>query len=86
MAHLIQEIQNMDPTKQTCVIVGLESLSIFKHMFFARDAALYLPHYCSLESCGKLSAKQRCTRCKNVWYCDEKCQKLDWKQHKINCK
>jgi len=82
---LIQEISTMDPTKEVCVIVALESLNIFKHVFFARDAAMYLPHYCSLETCGKLSAKQRCTICKNAWYCDAKCQKLDWKKHKNNC-
>ena len=83
---LIQEIHSMDPTKQVCVIVVIDSLSIFKHIFFAHDAALYLPplpQYCSY--CDRSFAKQRCSVCKDAWYCDEKCQKLDWKQHKKYC-
>merc|ERR1712166_136397 len=27
----------------------------------------------------------RCSRCKEVWYCTQKCQKAGWKQHKKDC-
>merc|ERR1712166_879956 len=27
----------------------------------------------------------RCSRCKQVWYCTQKCQKAGWKQHKKDC-
>lgn len=29
---------------------------------------------------------KRCSRCKNVIYCSEKCQTKDWKRHKTDCK
>lgn len=28
----------------------------------------------------------RCITCKRIFYCDKKCQKLDWKKHKRECK
>jgi len=37
--------------------------------------------------CGNPSAQcKKCGRCGGVRYCDEKCQKLDWKVHKPQCK
>lgn len=38
--------------------------------------------YCG--SCGKV-AIQRCSRCKNKWYCSRHCQVEDWDSHKVNC-
>lgn len=35
--------------------------------------------YCSKE------ATNFCSRCKAVYYCSEKCQKADWKNHKQSC-
>lgn len=41
-------------------------------------------------SCGK-TAKElgnlmlRCSQCKNAFYCNNKCQKQEWKRHKFNC-
>jgi hypothetical protein len=34
--------------------------------------------------CGK-AASNRCSRCKNEWYCSRECQVADWKRHKILC-
>merc|ERR1712238_292858 len=28
----------------------------------------------------------RCSRCKNVYYCDVKCQQMAWKRHKKVCR
>ena len=36
------------------------------------------------DGCGKL-ATQRCSRCKNVWYCSRECQLKQWKGHKALC-
>ncbi|KAI4468940.1 zinc finger mynd domain containing protein 10 [Holotrichia oblita] len=35
-------------------------------------------------TCGKV-AIQRCSRCKNQWYCSRNCQVQDWESHKVNC-
>lgn len=39
-------------------------------------------HTCKL--CGK-DAIQRCSRCKNEWYCSRSCQVTHWAQHKDIC-
>ena len=35
--------------------------------------------------CGE-PATQRCTACKNAWYCSRDCQLRQWKKHKAICK
>jgi hypothetical protein len=35
-------------------------------------------------NCGK-AATQRCSRCKNQWYCGRDCQVRAWKNHKPLC-
>jgi hypothetical protein len=34
--------------------------------------------------CGQ-AAEQRCSRCKQEWYCSRKCQVEAWKGHKSVC-
>lgn len=34
--------------------------------------------------CGK-QAIQRCSQCKNEWYCSRSCQVAHWSQHKETC-
>lgn len=36
------------------------------------------------SGCGK-AATQRCSRCKNQWYCGRECQVKQWKGHKTIC-
>lgn len=36
------------------------------------------------EICGKKS-DDRCSQCKEVFYCSRKCQQKDWKMHKPVC-
>jgi len=41
-----------------------------------------------MSSCGYCSKSSRCLlkcACGTEWYCDKKCQKLDWKTHKKDC-
>ncbi|XP_052695723.1 ankyrin repeat and MYND domain-containing protein 2-like [Crassostrea angulata] len=38
------------------------------------------------STCGSLRAKKKCSACKMVCYCDQRCQKLHWSTHKKFCK
>jgi hypothetical protein len=47
-------------------------------------------HYCAEETCCKQIASNsgagKCARCNLVYYCDQECQKKDWKAgHKLVC-
>ena len=44
--------------------------------------------FCALPSCAVLTSSQylnKCAKCRVVRYCDSKCQKADWRQHKPSC-
>lgn len=41
------------------------------------------PKLCA--SCGKVTTKF-CVGCRKIYYCSDKCQKADWKNHKLICK
>lgn len=46
-------------------------------------------HYAELiccSNCGAEHCQMRCSNCKDVYYCSEKCQKAHWKYHKKHCK
>ena len=34
----------------------------------------------------KVMSRNKCSRCKTVWYCSRACQLSDWKEHKKTCK
>ena len=41
---------------------------------------------CTCAVCGKKGGiMMRCSRCKNVVYCDRACQVKDWRTHKLKC-
>eukprot|EP01084_Bolivina_argentea_P313337 542615_1 len=42
-----------------------------------------MPGLCA--ACSKKDASSICGRCKCTYYCDVKCQRLHWKQHKKTC-
>jgi len=37
------------------------------------------------DACGEPNADKRCTVCKSVNYCNEKCQRIRWSTHKLQC-
>jgi len=55
---------------------------------FGRDSNVCLPDAeRTCDNCGKRSKKKlmTCARCEGVSYCNAKCQKEDWKEHRNTC-
>lgn len=52
---------------------------------FRRDNEKKLKKICSLESCSKLNAKKKCSRCRFAYYCDTVCQELHYSEHRKVC-
>lgn len=53
-----------------------------------RDAKVFnfVPMYDTwCLACDSKDAKQRCSKCKSVWFCDRNCQKRAWQIHKRHC-
>ncbi len=42
-------------------------------------------HKCEWCSTISKNIRHKCSACKKVYYCDESCQKFDWKIHKHEC-
>eukprot|EP01080_Neovahlkampfia_damariscottae_P000995 gene995-9901_t len=40
---------------------------------------------CNRPGCEERGDFKKCGKCKNVVYCGENCQKIDWKRHKMEC-
>eukprot|EP01084_Bolivina_argentea_P215787 366438_1 len=49
----------------------------------------FIPNKCFYSKCSKSSEEvklKKCSHCLCAFYCDKKCQKRDWGNHKIYCK
>eukprot|EP01084_Bolivina_argentea_P068805 125244_1 len=55
---------------------------LLKHLNTDKGRKFTYFRNCSL--CNKL-ASLRCSRCKKIYYCSRKCQKINWKYHKSTC-
>lgn len=56
----------------------------------ARQEAVVNPpksHQCNhcCKTGGEHGQLKRCSQCKSVWYCSNKCQKEHWSEHKVLC-
>lgn len=55
-------------------------------IFSATPVVVTDPDQCTCQKCGKSDqGYQRCSKCKEVYYCSRECQKDDWKTHKKIC-
>lgn len=52
--------------------------------FYATPHSTYKGPRC--ENCGRMHDLKKCSRCKEVFYCDTNCQSINWSVHKSNCK
>jgi hypothetical protein len=58
----------------------------FKHKHYQKFMDdLSLQKKCC-DHCGKQTKVLACSNCEHVFYCDRKCQKNDWNEHKSQCK
>lgn len=56
---------------------------ISQALLHARHADMPL---CNSTVCGSFAADLKCARCQGVFYCNQTCQKADWRRHKPYCK
>lgn len=42
-------------------------------------------HFCQNDECNETKTK-KCAGCQSSWYCSMECQKVDWPNHKAECK
>jgi hypothetical protein len=77
---LIQLVKTLSPVKigeePSAVSILLQNINGQKG--FEEDSAV-----CS--TCGEPCPTKKCSQCKKVQYCDQKCQKLHWFSHKHVC-
>ena len=63
-----------------------DSDTVFQALMKILCIKLNKQHKCDYNNCNKiLKTLNACKGCRCVYYCSKKCQKKDWKQHKINC-
>lgn len=63
-----------------------EDVNIPQHTFsfdFANLHSTDLMYTCA--SCGSNCSKCKCSKCKQVYYCNVECQRKHWKEHKEMC-
>jgi hypothetical protein len=55
----------------------------------ARKVTIRVPRSCIMRVCAvddcDADAAQKCSQCRNVYYCSRECQKTAWKAHKTMC-
>eukprot|EP01084_Bolivina_argentea_P068546 124780_1 len=67
--------------KSNCSTIGCaEATSNIKKVYLT----VITPNVCL--SCSKTNATNRCSGCRMVYYCNTKCQRNNWKDHKTYCK
>ncbi len=72
--------------KVTCIGPGLNYEEEFpRKLSEGMDRFLESIRICC-QNCAKTEQLQRCTVCKEVWYCGRACQVAAWAEHKIVCK
>lgn len=72
------------PVKYLPTIAG-HLLSIDPVLFGFASGQQQVTFLCSFHLCAKNRARQRCSRCKLVRYCNSECQQKDWKEHRKIC-
>ena len=50
-----------------------------------RQQQMYICEYCETPKRRADGKLLRCGRCRAAWYCDRKCQRSHWKEHRVVC-
>eukprot|EP01084_Bolivina_argentea_P166278 288716_1 len=64
-------------------VIYKEKINIGKPKKYKHATNEQEQHKCG--QCNKIGATKRCSRCKKLYYCDQECQRANWKLHKLNC-
>ncbi|PWA47292.1 SET domain group 37 [Artemisia annua] len=75
------------PDKGRCLFTGRDFSP--GDIVFSQEPYVSVPNKTSVESrcdwCFTSSNVKRCSSCLVVWYCGSRCQKSDWKLHRLEC-
>ncbi|PWA97760.1 histone-lysine N-methyltransferase ASHR1 [Artemisia annua] len=75
------------PDKGRCLFTGRDFSP--GDIVFSQEPYVSVPNKTSVESrcdwCFTSSNVKRCSSCHVVWYCGSRCQKSDWKLHRLEC-
>jgi len=63
-----------------------EPIAVYLQILTGSQAAIFMADSHCVTCSEKLSNHMRCSRCKEVQYCDKKCQAINWPTHKAHCK
>ncbi|XP_063721221.1 ankyrin repeat and MYND domain-containing protein 2-like [Symsagittifera roscoffensis] len=77
----VKTIASAEPGKETA-----EPIAVYMQILTGSHAATFMHDSHCVTCTEKLRNHLRCSRCKEVQYCDKKCQAIHWSTHKPHCK
>ncbi|KAG1727510.1 hypothetical protein EDB19DRAFT_195868 [Suillus lakei] len=72
----------MSATPDNCPTAAFRAVAPSSKYLKARSKEMTL---CCSQCKMRMEKPRKCSKCKSVWYCSEKCQKKDWPTHKPTC-
>ena len=83
---LLQQAVKTISTSAKSGETSAEPIAVYLQVLTGSQAAIFMADSHCVTCSEKLSNHMRCSRCKEVQYCDKKCQAVHWPTHKTQCR